>query len=125
MKHYNPLQDPDPQEWLSLDEQERIGLIKKFHKKAKIRMPNVTAHSAMHAMIENHIARGDELPNRKLRQLMDEGLDRHDAIHAMAWILSLQIYRAMKSGGSSNWFKSYLASLEDLTAENWLRSGER
>src|SRR5215471_6551296 len=126
MKSYDPLKPPDPQEWLSLDEQERISLIEQFHRRARIRLPNAAIHAIMHAIVENQIAMGDELTvKRKLEQLMGEGLDRHEAIHAIGWILSKQMFRALKSDGkSSDWFKSYIAALEDLTAENWRRSGE-
>lgn len=125
MKHYNPLQDPDPQEWLSLDEQERMILVEEFHKRARIKLPNTILHATMHTIVENQIALGDELPvKQKMQQLMGEGLDRHQAIHAIGWILSAQMFRAMKTGESSDWFKSYIAALEDLTAENWRRSNE-
>lgn len=125
MKHYNPLQDPDPQEWLSLDEQERMILVEEFHKRARIKLPNTILHATMHTIVENQIALGDELPvKQKMQQLMGEGLDRHQAIHAIGWILSGQMFRALKTGGSSDWFKSYIAALEDLTAENWRRSNE-
>ena len=126
MKSYNPLNEPDAKEWLALDEQERIYLVEQYHRKARVRLPNATLHATMHTIIENQIAMGEELPvKHKLQQLMEEGLDRHEAIHAIAWILSLQMARTMKSPGKpSDPSKSYLAALEDLTAENWRHSFE-
>lgn len=105
---------------------ERIELISKYHRRARIRLPNVKVHAVMHAVVENQIALGDELPvKKKLAQLMREGLDRHDAIHAIAWILSREMYWALKEPHKSpDMTKSYFAGLEDLTAENWLRSGK-
>lgn len=125
MRDYNPLKSPDPEKWLALNEPERLFLVEAYHKRKHIRLPNVTAHAAFHVMVENQIAMGDELPvKRKLEQLMSEGLDRHDAIHAIAWILANNMYRGVQYKQGSDLPKSYYAALEDLTAENWLRSGE-
>jgi hypothetical protein len=39
-------------------------------------------------MVETQIALGDETPARRTAQrLMDAGLDRHEAIHAIGWVL--------------------------------------
>jgi hypothetical protein len=39
-------------------------------------------------LIENQIALGDEIPvQRTAQRLMDEGLDRHDTIHAIGSVL--------------------------------------
>jgi Domain of unknown function (DUF1841) len=125
MKRYDPLKSPDPEEWLALDEQERIDLVEDYHRRKRIRMPSVRGHAAFHVIVENQIAMGEELPvKRKLQQLMDEGLDRHDAIHAIGSVLSRQFYHILKRGQSSDPPKAYYAALEDLTAEIWLRSGE-
>lgn len=124
MERYNPLKAPNPEEWLALSELERIDLVEHYHRRKRIRMPSVKAHAAFHVTVENQIAMGDEPVKRKLEQLIGEGLDRHDAIHAIAWILSKQVYRILKYKQSSDWSKSYYAALEDLTAENWLRSNE-
>lgn len=123
MKHYNPLKSPDPQEWLALDEHTRIAMVEEYHRRKRIRVPSIMAHAAFHVMVENQIAMGDELPvKRKLEQLMQEGLNRHDAIHAIASRLSNQVFYAMKRGQSSDPSKAYFASLEDLTAENWRKT---
>jgi hypothetical protein len=60
MQRYDPLKAPDPQEWLALDEQERIALAQDYHRRARIRLPNATAHATAHAIVENQIALGDE-----------------------------------------------------------------
>jgi hypothetical protein len=125
MERYDPLKAPDAEEWLAMDEHERIDLVEAYHRRKRIRMPGMKAHACFHVIVENQIAMGDELPVKaKLKQLMGEGLDRHDAIHAVAWILSRQMSRALQHGKGSDWSKSYFAALEDLTAANWLRSGE-
>ena len=121
---YNPLEAPDPAEWLLLDEAERIRLVEHYHRRARIRMPNIKAHAAIHAVVENQIAHGDEIPVRAtLDRLMAEGLDRHEAIHAIGLVLSEHIYdlvQAPEPKPDSN--ETYYTALERLTAEYWRHS---
>jgi hypothetical protein len=126
MRRYDPLKAPNPEEWLALDEQESIILVEDYHRRAGIRLPNATLHATMHAVVENQIALGDETPARRVMQrLMDEGLDRHQAIHAIGSVLLEHIHDLLKNqpnpGMEPN--KPYFAALERLTAEGWLRSG--
>jgi hypothetical protein len=88
MQHYDSLDAPDCEEWLALDEQERIALARDYHGRARIRVPNAAVHAAVHAIVETQIALGDETPARRTAQRhMDEGLDRHEAIHAIGSVL--------------------------------------
>ena len=127
MQRYNPLQAPDPKEWSAMDEQERMRLVEQFHRRAGIRLPNAKVHAVIHAVVETQIALGDELPVRRtLERLMSEGLDRHDAVHAIGWILTLQMSDLVSrpdivSTADPN--ESYYAALDRLTAEDWLQSG--
>jgi hypothetical protein len=122
MQHYDPLDAPDCEEWLALDEQERIALARDHHGRARIHVPNVAVHAAVHAIVETQIALGEETPARRTAQrLMDEGLDRHEAIHAIGSVLvefMTDLIKAPKSGGDPN--VAYFAALERLTAANWL-----
>ncbi|MBN8436878.1 MAG: hypothetical protein ABTS22_02060, partial [Accumulibacter sp.] len=56
MNRYDPDQTPNPKEWLALDEQIRIGLVEKYHRWARVELPNVTIHAAFHAIVENQLA---------------------------------------------------------------------
>jgi len=82
-------------------------------------VPNVAVHAAMHAIVETLIALGDEAPARRTAQpLMDEGLDRHEAIHAIGSVLvefMTDLMKARKSGRNPS--VAYFAALERLTAE--------
>jgi hypothetical protein len=122
---YDPLVAPDPGEWRALDEQERIDAVIDFHHHARIRLPNAKVHAVAHVIVENQIAEGDALPvARTLERLMGEGLDRHDAIHAIGGVLLGHMHDLMKTGhveGDPN--APYFAELERLTAEQWRRSG--
>jgi hypothetical protein len=52
------------------------------------------------------------------------GLDRHDAIHAIAWVLANHMHTIMvgsEPGPDPN--QAYFKALKRLTARAWLRSG--
>ena len=123
MQRYDPLEAPDAEEWLALDEQERIDLVLNYHRKARIRLPNAKVHAIVHAMVETQIALEDETPARRTAQrLMDEGLDRHEAIHAIGWVLIEFMSDLMdepESRAEPN--ALYFAALERLTVEDWRR----
>ena len=55
-----------------------------YHRRAGIFPPNEQLHATFHVVVENQIALGDELPVRRaVDRLMAEGLDRHQAVHAV------------------------------------------
>src|ERR1700757_4384746 len=88
-ERYDPLEAPDPDEWLALDEQERLDLVQEYHRRARIHLPNAKVHAVLHAIVEAQIALADETPARRTAQrLIDEGLDRHEAIHAIGLVLA-------------------------------------
>lgn len=121
---HDPLEPPDPEEWLLLDESERIELVERHHRRAKERVPNLTLHAAIHAVVETQSALGGETPVRRtLERLQSEGLDRHDAVHAVGSVLAAHMVVLMKGDlpgeGSS---AVYEAQVEALTAEGWKRS---
>lgn len=121
MDCYDPHQAPNTEEWLALDEAERIGLVQAYHRRARIQLPNQRLHAAIHAIVENQIAVGDELPvRRKLAALMREGLDRHQAVHAIGCALGGLIYDLMKGEGAGVYAdERYYEELSKLTAASW------
>ena len=126
MQRYDPLEAPDAEEWLALDEQERIDLVLNYHRKARIRLPNAKVHAIVHAMVETQIALEDETPARRTAQrLMDEGLDRHEAIHAIGWVLIEFMSDLMDEPESRVEPNApYFAALERLTVESWRRAAQ-
>jgi hypothetical protein len=69
MQRYDCLKAPDPKAWLALDEQERIELVRDYHRRARIRLPNATVHAVLHTIVETQIAQGDETPARTTQRL--------------------------------------------------------
>ena len=70
-----------------------------------------------HAIVQTQIALADETPARRTaQQLIDEGLNRHEAIHATAWVLIEFMQDLMNTpelSGEPN--APYFAALERLT----------
>ena len=122
---YDPLMAPDAKQWLATDEGERIQLALEYHTRARVKLPNATVHATVHVIVENQIALGDETPVRlKASQLMAQGLDRHEAIHAIASVLIGHLTEVMKNpepAADAN--QRYYAALDRLNARKWLRSG--
>jgi hypothetical protein len=97
MERYDPLKPPNREAWQSLDEQERIGLVEDFHRRARIRVPNAKIHAVIHAIVENQIALGEEIPvGRTVQRLMSEGLNRHQAVHAVGSVLAGHIHELFR-----------------------------
>jgi hypothetical protein len=127
MKLYDPRKPPDPEEWLSLDEHERIQAVESFHRRARVRLPNAKVHAVIHAVVENQIALGDETPvERTVQRLMSEGLDRHDSIHAVGSVLIhhvADLFGQPVPEPGANPIRPYYTALDQLTAKNWSSSG--
>ena len=111
----------------------RIDLVMDYHQRAGIRFPRPKVHAIFHAVVESQIA-DPELPVRStVERLMDEGLDRHEAIHAVGSVLAGHMHdlmRKFEAGGTKPGTAAAedpnVASFEELkvlTAEQWLRSG--
>ena len=127
MKPYNPLTAPDPTEWLATDEGERIEMVRPLHQRARIRLPRLDVHATFHVIVENQIALGSETPVEAVaKRLMEEGLDRHQAIHAIASVVAYMMHdmaQASDSPATTDVEGRYYADLEQLTAEGWRNSG--
>jgi hypothetical protein len=121
MKKYKPNSAPDPVEWLAMDEQERMMLVTKYHKKTNTPMPEM--HTIVHVIVENQLAEGLEVVHWTLHNLMDEGLDRHEAIPAIGSVVInhlMEIIRGENTEGFSN--ERYERDLESLTIEKWYQN---
>jgi hypothetical protein len=119
---YNPKKAPDPKKWNTADEMERLIAVERSHKK---NMPKLRLHASIHMVVENQIALGDETPVQKtLERLQEEGLERHDAIHAIGSILAEHMYDIMKDGANGDANENYFSRIKKLTAETWLAQAD-
>ena len=124
MEEYDPLIAPDVGDWLDTDEGERIELVTAYHRRAKVKLPNVRLHATMHVAVENQVAMGDEVPVRRtFDRLQVVGLDRHEAIHAVGSVLAEHMYDLVnKRPPATDPNTLYWSALEKLTAKGWRRA---
>lgn len=124
--HYDPNIAPDGRAWLALPELERIRLAQNYHVAARLKIPGMKAHAALHAAVENQIATGYGPSKRAVARLQSEGLSRHDAVHAIASVIATFIHELQRERSDEQQasFQSRMAEeIESLHAENWLSSG--
>lgn len=118
---YDPLQAPDPEEWIALEETERIELVLAYHTQSESDMPNAYLHSTIHAVIEYQIAEGEKYPVKEtLERLMQQGLDRHEAIHAIGSVLIKYLWEVGSGTNAAGDFTNdYFEEVSQLTAQKW------
>ena len=120
---YDALEAPDPTEWLDLDEGEATELVEAYHRRAGISVPNESVHAGIHVAVERQIALDDPPATRRaVARLMEEGLDRHEALHAVGAVLAGYIWELAQAGTSRPVSPdTYAAAVDRLTAESWRR----
>jgi hypothetical protein len=122
MRRYDPDVAPEPAAWLSLDEQIRLDLIRAFHAAQGGFGENVVAHSAFHMVVENQLAMNEPEDTRAaLQRLMRDGLSRHDAVHALGYVVVEHIFPILSARGDPSAFdlEAYCAALRALTVASW------
>jgi hypothetical protein len=119
---YDALKAPDPEDWLDLDEQERIDQVIEYHRRRRLPVgENARVHAAAHAIVETQVAMGDAtVVPATLDRLMREGLDRHDAIHAIGSVLVGIFFDVAKDPSKQiDINAAYGRELGELTAASW------
>jgi UDP-N-acetylmuramyl tripeptide synthase len=119
--NYNPYRDPEPDEWLALPEDERIALVLTYHERVKAPVPKPTLHATIHTIVENQVALGKQTPVAgTLTRLMRDGLDRHDAIHAIGSVLVKHFERVRADEiTEQDPNRAYYRDLARLKADSW------
>jgi hypothetical protein len=69
--------------WLSLEERERVRLVRNSHQGKGVH-PTGKLHWVSHVLVENYLARGHGPSQRALARLLSAGVGRHEAIHLLA-----------------------------------------
>jgi len=103
---------------LELDENERIDAVVDYHRRAGVKLEDLKLHAITHVVVENQVVLGEPTPvSATLNRLVDEGLDRHEAIHAIGSILMSIVFDVSHDpavGGDIN--ARYNRELAKLTA---------
>lgn len=123
MDRYDPEVAPDSKDWLALEESERLVLVEDYHRDARIRLPKRARllHATIHTIVENQLALEDQtLVRATLQRLMEAGLTRHDAIHAVGSVLAEHLNNLLHAQSlPAKGHAPYYAALQQLTSENW------
>ena len=120
MGSYDPNAAPRS-DWLQTDEGERLELVSSYHQAKNIQLPNAQLHALIHVVVENQLALAEPVVIETLARLQQEGLSRHDALHAIGSVLAPNLYELMQEGtdASGDTYRRYLDGLRKLTARNW------
>jgi hypothetical protein len=128
MNRYDPNRKPDAESWLNIPEERRVRLALEYHRRVRTRVANLNVHAVIHVAVENQIALGDDYAvDRTVRRLMAEGLDRHEAIHAVGAVLIGHLAQLAEAtpdddpNAVDDPNAAYIAALGELTAENYRR----
>jgi hypothetical protein len=121
MNTYDPSKSIDPGEWLKLSEFERMDIVRDFHEASGEELPDdaLEMHTIFHVIVENQLAEEVELLPETIAKLTRQGLDRHEAIHAIAAIISEDIFDLWKGNKTEFPTKQYRRKLEKITAKRW------
>jgi hypothetical protein len=116
---YDPMKGPKPQKWLSAEEDERLEAVLRYHRGLKIDVGSERMHAVIHTAVETQLAEGHSGASHALLRLLGEGLDRHEAVHAIATVFSKQLHGALQGRQFNR--EAYERDLEQLTVEAWRR----
>jgi hypothetical protein len=117
---YDPLVSPECQTWLDMEEETQISVVREYHKSSAPERLKEDLHAAFHVMIENQLALSEKPVRETMKRLTNEGLDRHEAIHAMSAVLTEHMYDVVHRGSSgSNTKEMYYQDLTHLVASEW------
>lgn len=123
MTVYDPLSPPDPQIWESEDDSEARQWVLDYHRRAGTELPNELIHATIHVIVERQVLLGDETPvAATLERLKREGLNRHDAVHAIGSVLAGIMWELTRGTefADDDPNVAYAEELEKLTAKSWL-----
>lgn len=123
---YDPMTAPEADDWLSLDEDERIELVVEHHRREQVELPNARVHAVIHVVVENQAAMADDVPTgAALERLVGEGLDRHEAVHAIGGVVVEFMTDLLQEVGPTEFDNDrFTDELDKLDAATWLESFE-
>jgi hypothetical protein len=110
---------PEPEAWLEADEGERTEMVYRYHKRRRLRAGNLRLHAVIHTTVENQLAEAHAGARAALERLVGEGLDRHEAIHAIGSLVARHIHRSLRGVVIND--GEYDKELAELTVESWHR----
>lgn len=122
---YDPDKGPDLETWSALDEADQIRIVQAYHRRHRVQLPKARVHATVHVVVENQLAIPEPVVVETFTRLRGEGLNRHEAIHAIGMVLVGQIHAILtgKRRDVADVNEPYFEELKSLTAEIWRDSG--
>ena len=114
----DPAVGPDPSQWLEAGERERLEAVRQYHGRAKDLAGGPETHAGVHCAVETQLAEGHVAARAALERLLRDGLDRHDAVHAIGSVVAAEIFEVLRSKRPHD-PKAYARKLDALTASKW------
>jgi len=120
MEEYNASVPPKPQEWLALEDPERLDLVVAYVNKNEAHLEESARrmHAAIHLIVENQLASKIDPTPAVYARLKRQGLKRHEAIHAIGSVVSENMFALMDGRGNPD-PADYSDRLKKLTARRW------
>lgn len=84
---YDPDRLPDSRAWLGLDVEERVRLVESYELRAAPHASVVETNPWLYVLVENYIAQGADHVLKAMDRLQRQGLSRHEAVRAIAWVV--------------------------------------
>jgi len=125
MASYDPNVRPASTEWLELDELDQVDLVTAYHTHERIAVSHLQMHALLHVVVENQLAEGIDVAGEAMERLMAEGLDRHEAIHAIGSVLLKHLQNLMQDDAvGPQPHERYFQDLRALTVSTWNKEFE-
>jgi hypothetical protein len=122
---YDADRAPVPGAWLSLPDAARLAAVEASHRAlagSHPASPKPRLHAALHMVVEDQAARGEPPQARRaLERLVESGLSRHEAVHAVGRVAADAAEKALARGQHDA--AAYARELDALTAEGWRSLG--
>jgi hypothetical protein len=121
---YDPDIPPNPSDWLAADESLRLALVTDYHQSMDLAESRLRLHAAIHVVVENQIALGEQVVIDAMTRLQSEGLSRHDALHAIGMVVSEHLFEILRADPDETLKQTtpYFERLQHLTADAWRKS---
>ena len=116
---------PEADDWLALDEGERMLLVEDHHTRIGDALPTEEQrrlHAIAHVIVENQLAE-DAPPEARqtLARLLDAGMDRHAAVHAIGNEV-VTLMHELRTSGEPLQAGQYEQALHAIDPADWIRS---
>ncbi|MFH1809069.1 MAG: DUF1841 family protein [Pseudomonadota bacterium] len=121
-KAYDADRGPDVGLWLALNQADMIAAVEYFHLRQHLRRRSeaLRSHAVLHMAIETQVAEGQPPEAQQaLRRLQKQGVDRHEAIHALGSVLSSHLGKALQTDRFDD--EAYAGALAVMDATTWRR----